>query len=438
MLSIVWKIINLISTSIDWIILKYLLDKLDMSKKSETITLLNLIASIIIIFILNVIQTNENLKLLINIFLAIFFYKYNYQVSLIKSVFASLIFYMVFMGLDTISSGIIILINQNSDFNVLLHNTYQRLELILLTKALLFIIVYFIKFKNFSLSINKKDTINIIIPIVANVGSFIVIFFLVFKDQKFNFQESVVIFLISIILMMSNISIIVVISKVIRLNRLEVENSIMKNNINIQYKYYSSLVSYQKKIRHLHHDINNHINTLKSLPNDCEIYEEYVKNLEERVLENQYIYNTGNIVIDAILREKHNKCSVENINLSIDIKLNEELFIKPDDICIIFANIIDNAIEACSKANEGMIKYIKLRATLVNKFYVIKCENSRFNEVKINNLKITTDKKDKFFHGIGLSSVRYSVEKYNGYIKINTPNDKFEILIYIPIGKLSS
>ncbi|HBF5807863.1 TPA: hypothetical protein KOR68_003618, partial [Clostridioides difficile] len=192
MLSIVWKIINLISTSIDWIILKYLLDKLDMSKKSETITLLNLIASIIIIFILNVIQTNENLKLLINIFLAIFFYKYNYQVSLIKSVFASLIFYMVFMGLDTISSGIIILINQNSDFNVLLHNTYQRLELILLTKALLFIIVYFIKFKNFSLSINKKDTINIIIPIVANVGSFIVIFFLVFKDQKFNFQESVV------------------------------------------------------------------------------------------------------------------------------------------------------------------------------------------------------------------------------------------------------
>ncbi|MBY2475235.1 hypothetical protein KWT24_18080, partial [Clostridioides difficile] len=206
MLSIVWKIINLISTSIDWIILKYLLDKLDMSKKSETITLLNLIASIIIIFILNVIQTNENLKLLINIFLAIFFYKYNYQVSLIKSVFASLIFYMVFMGLDTISSGIIILINQNSDFNVLLHNTYQRLELILLTKALLFIIVYFIKFKNFSLSINKKDTINIIIPIVANVGSFIVIFFLVFKDQKFNFQESVVIFLISIILMMSNIS----------------------------------------------------------------------------------------------------------------------------------------------------------------------------------------------------------------------------------------
>ncbi|MCP8372251.1 hypothetical protein, partial [Clostridioides difficile] len=156
MLSIVWKIINLISTSIDWIILKYLLDKLDMSKKSETITLLNLIASIIIIFILNVIQTNENLKLLINIFLAIFFYKYNYQVSLIKSVFASLIFYMVFMGLDTISSGIIILINQNSDFNVLLHNTYQRLELILLTKALLFIIVYFIKFKNFSLSINKK------------------------------------------------------------------------------------------------------------------------------------------------------------------------------------------------------------------------------------------------------------------------------------------
>lgn len=199
MLSIVWKIINLISTSIDWIILKYLLDKLDMSKKSETITLLNLIASIIIIFILNVIQTNENLKLLINIFLAIFFYKYNYQVSLIKSVFASLIFYMVFMGLDTISSGIIILINQNSDFNVLLHNTYQRLELILLTKALLFIIVYFIKFKNFSLSINKKDTINIIIPIVANVGSFIVIFFLVFKDQKFNFQESVVIFLISII-----------------------------------------------------------------------------------------------------------------------------------------------------------------------------------------------------------------------------------------------
>lgn len=98
---------------------------------------------------------------------------------------------------------------------------------------------------------------------------------------------------------------------------------------------------------------------------------------------------------------------------------------------IYFSNILDNAIEACKKIEDN--RYINIRGTIVKSYYIIKCENSKNNEIKIKNKKILTNKKDKFLHGIGLTSMKSSLNKYNGDLKFIDEENKFIINIYIPL-----
>ncbi|MDY6593579.1 GHKL domain-containing protein [Clostridioides difficile] len=46
-----------------------------------------------------------------------------------------------------------------------------------------------------------------------------------------------------------------------------------------------------------------------------------------------------------------------------------------------------------------------------------------------------TSKKDSFLHGIGISSVKSSVGKYNGNVEIYSDKNKFTITIYIPLTR---
>ncbi|MEN2259468.1 GHKL domain-containing protein [Paraclostridium benzoelyticum] len=53
--------------------------------------------------------------------------------------------------------------------------------------------------------------------------------------------------------------------------------------------------------------------------------------------------------------------------------------------------------------------------------------------MKLKSGKILTNKKDKFLHGIGISSMKNSIEKYNGNLEVNDLNTRFLINICIPL-----
>lgn len=49
------------------------------------------------------------------------------------------------------------------------------------------------------------------------------------------------------------------------------------------------------------------------------------------------------------------------------------------------------------------------------------------------NKELLTTKKDKMHHGIGLDSVKYSVEKNNGSFEYMVRDGSFEVIITLPI-----
>ena len=85
-----------------------------------------------------------------------------------------------------------------------------------------------------------------------------------------------------------------------------------------------------------------------------------------------------------------------------------------------------------SKIN-GNNKFISVEGKIVEKFFILKVENSKVNKVNIKNNNFVTDKNNKFYHGLGISNIKNSVEKYNGETVINYTDDRFTIKILIPL-----
>lgn len=202
----------------------------------------------------------------------------------------------------------------------------------------------------------------------------------------------------------------------------------------MQYKYYLNLQESQEKIKKLYHDMNNHIICIQNIYGKHEIANKYIEDINNQIKGCSSIFDTKNIILDVILNEKKSICDKNDIDFLVDIDFSECGFIEIADICSIFSNMIDNAIEACLKIKDSNIdKKIKLRGTLVNRFFVIKCKNTKVNNVNSKNNKLITDKKDLFLHGIGIDSIRSSVKKYNGNVEINLDKNSFTMIIYIPI-----
>ncbi|EQK48661.1 putative membrane protein [[Clostridium] bifermentans ATCC 19299] len=434
--NLFWIFTTMVSGIVEWIVFKLILDEISIVKNNKITVYIELILAITTITILNLYQLNPNIKLLIDVTMGFIFYKLNYEVKVIKCLIIILIYYMILIGLDAIGSSVIVVLNSLKDMNELLNNNLFRLELIILTKSLLLSAIPIINTFKVKMKIRKQDYIYIIIPILSNIISIIVIFKFMFKDKDIDDIEGIMILIISIVLFLSNLVLASIIARIIKDNNLRAENKIINEKVELQYKYYLKLNETQLRTRKLYHDMKNHIICIEKICGNNETANKYIKEMNNQIKECTYQFNTGNIILDTILYEKKSICIEKNIKFLVNINFNNCNFIEMVDICSIFSNMIDNSIEACNKINNKDVKKeIKLSGTIVNKFFVIKCENSKVNDIKLRENKILTDKKDSFLHGIGISSIKSSVEKYNGNTEISLTEKKFIMTIFIPLVK---
>ncbi|CEN83881.1 GHKL domain-containing protein [Paeniclostridium sordellii] len=234
----------------------------------------------------------------------------------------------------------------------------------------------------------------------------------------------------------SIIIILLLFRRVIKENKEKTKNELMKNKLDMQYEHYLSVQKSHMKVKKLYHDINNHICCIDNLKNNNKEVSEYINNLKDEIKSFKDNYNTGNMILDIIINEKSELCSKKGIKFICDINFSKVDFIKPIDVSSIFANILDNAIEACDKIrDEDIEKYIRIKGTISKAYFVIKCENSKVNNIKFKKNKLLTDKMDKFVHGIGTQSIKSSLDKYDGELLFEDEKDKFILNLYIPLNQ---
>ena len=318
-------------------------------------------------------------------------------------------------------------------YYTLIYENLVFIEVTVLSKLLLIYLVTVIKFLKLKMKFNIKEYSCMIFFILINLISATLIFSIIYKTTQSitnQFLDSIIV-VISMSIWVFNSCLMWLIIRFMKDSRLKAENKCIKENIALQYNYYLNMRHSQQKIRNLYHDMKNHMICIEKIYGE----NDYIKSINKQLNEFTYIYNTNNIILDIILNDKRNICENKKIELIADIKFKECNFIDITDVCSIFSNIIDNAIEACDKIENNKIeKKIRLKGTNVNRLYVLKCENTKLNKINKKNELFMTDKKDKFLHGVGIKSIKASVEKYNGNLELNDLGNKFLVNIFIPLN----
>lgn len=212
--------------------------------------------------------------------------------------------------------------------------------------------------------------------------------------------------------------------------RMELES--VQNILHNQYIQYQQSKEAIDIINYKYHDLKHYIIALRAEINSKEI-NEYLDKMERDVQRYEVQNETGNAVLDTLLTSKRIQCQNHDITLTCVLDGTRFDFIDTMDICSIFGNALDNAIECEKKIHEKEKRLIHVNSFIQKSFLIIRFENYYEGCLQFeDNLPITT-KNEKMFHGYGLRSLRYSVHKYEGEIDINTKNNWFNLKILFPM-----
>ena len=208
----------------------------------------------------------------------------------------------------------------------------------------------------------------------------------------------------------------------------------MDSMLNSQYNQYRNYQESIDLINMKYHDLKHQIAGLRA-ETDIDKRTEWLDAMEDDIRGFESVTNTGNKVLDTIIAGKimHGQKYDIKFTCVIDGKLLE--FMHVTDICTIFGNAIDNAIENVVMIKDIEKRIIHVTVSAKNKFVLIQFQN--YCEVKPNEDKrgirlFESSKADKRNHGFGLKSIQYTVDKYDGTMKAGMNKDWFELTILIP------
>lgn len=204
-----------------------------------------------------------------------------------------------------------------------------------------------------------------------------------------------------------------------------------RKNLQLQQNYYEELEKNQQEVRKLRHDMKNHLSVIRNLMETGEKTDAavYLESLEKEVsVRNRLFCKNG--IINAVLNTKYQQAADAKASCFFHISLPEELFIDPISLCTIFANTIDNAIEASVKLPEEQ-RRISVKARIEQDSFFYEIENQKNNLVFEKNGKFLSDKDDIKEHGMGISNVREIVEKYDGMMDVFYTDELFRVVILI-------
>ena len=151
---------------------------------------------------------------------------------------------------------------------------------------------------------------------------------------------------------------------------------------------------------------------------------EVLVDMERAIAVQESFMNTGNQVLDVILTTKSLQCQKRGITLQAMVEGNVLSDIHVKDLCSLFGNILDNAIEATQQVKSEDKRLINLSVRRHKQFIMIECENYSEKMVEIEKTRALpgTTKGDKVRHGFGLKSIQKVAEKYGGVMTITSQN----------------
>lgn len=342
----------------------------------------------------------------------------------INNLSAASFYYMCVYIIDFISISIMAVILQNKQFAlyIISQHSVDRCIFLCMDKTLLFLLYLAVR------KIMKKQTdFNVkylfMISLLGFIGDFILIE-LTLMSTNLNMAVNWILFLALIVLL----CLLFLIYRKYMQEKKNAEIISLRDDL-FQANYTEVSERYSENAQ-IYHDMNNHVAVLSNLIQKAE-YEAalaYIKKMGGSIAKVNNWTWTGDHSFDFILNYKRERAERNHIWCNINADPLQGNKLDMNVICIILANILDNAIEACSLMKEKE-KWINIKVRKINELIIIKVENAIEEKPIFKKNKLVTSKKDSKMHGWGLQSVENIVKKEGGSISYQYDDDKFTVVI---------
>lgn len=203
------------------------------------------------------------------------------------------------------------------------------------------------------------------------------------------------------------------------------EDELYRKEMYYKETYYAEVEKRNEFVQNLKHDLKNKLFGLHYLieKQDMEALAEQIGGLcqeLEQIDENSY---SDNPIVDSVLRIKFGMAKKEGIEIHTVIRIPRQMQLEYGDIGVLYGNLLDNAIEACTRVPSGK-RFIRLENKYLSGNLLLVIENSKTGK---KNESLKTTKRNAYSHGCGIRSVRRVVEKYNGTVSFTDKGEVFEV-----------
>lgn len=395
-----------------------------LEKKLLLITVLVIISSTVSILF------NEQLYIKLGLILVIYVagFKLTMKISVLPATILSLVLYEFI----TVSESLLMYFVATTN----MFGTECNTIVVLLIKSVLYVIsLYFInnnrgKFKNIvkQFSILEWSTIGVV--------AFVTILILIYTADRYDFIHFINLdpIILIIVLTVGLLDVAVFILFIISMSRKQyiLQSEAVLDRVRNETELYRSLSENLEKQRRKTHEFDNQINAIQSLLEQDKITElkKYVSDISEKyALKVTKEIRTGHTIINSILATKYEEAVSRNI--AFFMKLNDLSLIsmKDEDIVILLSNLLNNAISACEKAED---KILKVKFVIEDNQIILSVKNTLADIPKEMDGELITSKDTQSEeHGIGLKNVKEVVEKYHGRYVVNFDDKWFSFSMII-------
>ncbi len=206
----------------------------------------------------------------------------------------------------------------------------------------------------------------------------------------------------------------------------------IQNILQNQYAQYRQSRESIEVINHKYHDLKHQIAVLRAEP-DAGRRSAYLDGMEEEIRDYEAQNKTGNSVLDTVLTGKSLYCARHGVELTCVADGARLEFMDVMDLCTIFGNILDNAIECELRVEEREKRLIHLAVYAKKDLLVIRCENYCPEVLKFQDGLPVSTKPEGAYHGYGIKSVRRAAGKYGGAVTVHNGEEWFEINVVVPL-----
>lgn len=206
----------------------------------------------------------------------------------------------------------------------------------------------------------------------------------------------------------------------------------MRHVLSSQYEQFRNYQESEEMLHMMQHDLKHQIEGLRGETNEQK-REAWLDKIENELSTWWLPQRTGNAVFDTILSAKLRKARQLDVRITCvaDGALLNKLHVA--DICTIFGNALDNALESVVMIPDPQKRLIHVSVSAQKNFIFINISNTLGTDLIESEDSLLTTKEDKKNHGYGLKGIKYAAGKYGGHVAYKVEDGWFRLNILIPM-----